>query len=303
MRHGRDERLVARDQGRRHEAQPRVLHPAVGEAGREDDQVVTIPEVGAEDLLGRDQHRLGVRELGGRRLDHAGLGVDAGARAERAEVDLAHRQRQKVGGDGLRHPEPVDAVGSGPGRVFRAHQRGQPRRHADRRLVGEALGRRVLAGHPAPRVDGLPLAEQEGMFLSVRLPRVEPLQPGGRGRGRVVDVHDARVGRDLDRERAAQMLDRIADAEGGLSPARLERDLPDVELVDVEPQLGSAGEVVDQQRGPPLERPRVEVHAQVEDEVLDAHLVGPREGVRVQDAWRFHAGRRRASGEQEQERR
>ena len=58
-----DEAAVAREQGRREEREPRVLHPAVRERRRHDEQVEAIPVVGSEERLGRAEVILDLFEL------------------------------------------------------------------------------------------------------------------------------------------------------------------------------------------------------------------------------------------------
>ena len=62
------ERLVPGEEGGRGEGEARVLHAAVGEAGREDEDVVDAPDVGAAKVLGGLQHGLRVLELLGGRI-------------------------------------------------------------------------------------------------------------------------------------------------------------------------------------------------------------------------------------------
>ena len=184
-----DEALVAGEHGRRREGQARVLHAPEGEARRQDEDVVAVPAVRAVEPLGGLHHLLGVGELRRRGVDDRRLRVNAAARADGGEADVAGRDRHQVRRDPLRHLEPVGAA-PGAGRVAgRAHDGDELRRRADRRGEGQAHRRRVLDRDPAARVDRLGLGEEERVPLARGLRRLEPLEARGAGAGRVGDPH------------------------------------------------------------------------------------------------------------------
>ena len=108
-------------------------------------------------------------------------------------VQLAHRQGQQVGGDGLGHAEVEHPgardrprlVAQGPG----GHDRAQALGHHHLGVVGDPGRGAVLAGHQGAGVDGLALAEQEGVAPALGLGRLQPLQAHGLGGGLVGDGH------------------------------------------------------------------------------------------------------------------
>ena len=205
------ERAVAGEERRRQERHARVLHPAVGEGGRQDQHVVAVPVVRAEELLRPRDHRLRLRELVGGGLHRLGLGEDARAGPELPRLEPSDRERQEVGRDRLRHPEAEDArarprpgpLAGGAG----GHHGGERLGHLHLGLVGEAVARGVLQRHQAAGVDGLALAEEEGVPPALRLLGGEPLQRRGVRRGPVAQAHLARPRRQ--REPQAGAEDRL----------------------------------------------------------------------------------------------
>ena len=147
-----DERAVAGDHRGRDEGEPRVLHAAVGEAGRHHQDVVALPLVRAEQLLGARRasappranscaaasaRRARPRRRSGRRA-RAAPDRPPRRRADRAESAAASRRRPPPGRPAAR------------ARAARGHQRAQPRRHGEaRRAHGDADARRVLQRHHA----------------------------------------------------------------------------------------------------------------------------------------------------------
>ena len=105
MRHQRNQALVARQDGGSGEGEARVLHAAEGKAGREHQQIVAAPAVRTVHLLHRRDHGFRVGELAGGGVHQGRLGIDAGARAERAETQIAGGQRDQVRRNRLVHLE------------------------------------------------------------------------------------------------------------------------------------------------------------------------------------------------------
>src|SRR5581483_11295596 len=116
----RDQTLIAGQNRRRGESQPRVFHPANREARRQHQNVVAPPAVRPVQLLGRLNHLLGVREFARSLLKHRGLGVNARARAQGFESQVADRERDQVRRDRLRHIETIIAVARGVRVLFGA---------------------------------------------------------------------------------------------------------------------------------------------------------------------------------------
>jgi hypothetical protein len=281
VRDQRHQRAIAGENGRRREGEPRVLHAAVREARRQDQQVVTTPAVGPVEPLGRLDHLLGVGELPRGAVDDRGLGVDAGALAERQELDVTDRERDEVRRHRRRHREPVDAVLGAGDRVLRAHQRQQVGRDPHHGVVRRPHARAVLAGDPGASEDRLVLGEEE-LLPRGGLLRLEPLQrPRVVGR-RVVD--DDLVGEPhIDGQRLPERrivlpeLPRQVRARGVRH--RGDRQPPRVEDEGVRVR----GPVLEVERGRPRQPPGVEVDGEVECEVADRDLVGSGVGVRISD--------------------
>jgi hypothetical protein len=237
VRHDVHERSIPREQRRRQEGHARVLHAAEREGGRQDDHVVAIPLVRAEEPLGDGDHRLDLRELPGRPLHQARLGPDARARRQVARRQVADRQRQQVRRDRLRHLEAPDArAGPRPrgdgGRAGRHHRR-ERLRHGERRLIGETHRGGILERGDLARVRRLALAEQERVEPAVGLARLEPLQRGRIGGGLVGDDDRLGAGGEIEAQTTAEdrllRLERVGNlgAAGG-------RDAPDRQPLGVE---------------------------------------------------------------------
>ena len=82
-----------------------MLHAADGECGRQYQQVVAVPSIRPEGLLGGLEHRLGVGKLGRGCIEHLLFRVHAGAFAHRPEFQVADGEGHEVGRDWLRHAE------------------------------------------------------------------------------------------------------------------------------------------------------------------------------------------------------
>ena len=105
VRHHVHQRAVARQQRRREERQPRVLHAAVRERRRQHQHVVAVPLVRAEHLLRGQDHLLDAGELPGRGLHRRRLRPHPRPRAQVARGEIAHRERDQVRRNRLRHRE------------------------------------------------------------------------------------------------------------------------------------------------------------------------------------------------------
>lgn len=215
--HRRDQRPVAGDQHRGQKGQVRVLHAAEWEARRHHQQVEALPVIGPVELLG-DRHRA-VRfgEFPGRRLDHAGLSVDAAAVADRPMLEVADRQRQQVRRHRLRHGVLVDAVRAQGLGIGGAHQRQQIGRHPDAGVVGDADSGGVLAGHPGACHDRLRLGVEERLAGGGLL-AAQPLQGTGVVAGGIVDHHPLGVGREIHRQRPAEERHLLAQGPASSAP-------------------------------------------------------------------------------------
>ena len=282
MRDQRHQRAVAGQDGRRHEREARVLHAAVGEAGRQHQHVVAAPAVGTVEPLGRRHHLLDLGELPRRPVDDRRLGVHAGAAADRPELQVADGQRDQVRRHRLRHLEPVAAVARALHRVGGAHHGQQVRWDLQRGVVGHPDRGAVLAGDPGASQDRLGLAEQERLARR-RLRGLEPLQRPRSAAGRVVD-HDA-VGRaHADGQRLPEHRVVLPELVRQVGPV-LRRHVVDLELPGVEHQgVGVRRPAVEVQRGAAAEPTLVEVDRQVQAQVPYGDLVRTRAGVRVHGA-------------------
>mmetsp|Transcript_10778 Transcript_10778/g.25396 ORF Transcript_10778/g.25396 Transcript_10778/m.25396 type:complete len:560 (-) Transcript_10778:386-2065(-) len=183
VRHDVCERAVPGEQRRGDEGEAWVLHAAVGEGGRQAEDVVPPPHVGvAGDVLCGDDESLRLGELVRHGLDHAWLAPHLAARPDGACLELAHRYRQQVRGNGrlLLEGEGGGAA-LGPALALaaaahRAHQRRRPLGSRDRSIVCE-LGRgRVGARDEGARVDGLALREEVWQLLPCSALLRQPLQ-------------------------------------------------------------------------------------------------------------------------------
>ena len=110
VRHQVHQRAVAGQDGGRGEGEARILHPAEGKARRQHQDVVLSPAIRAVNFLRGVDHLLRVGQLPRRGLDDRLLRVDAAVASERAEGQVADRQREQVGRDRLRHLEDVDRL-------------------------------------------------------------------------------------------------------------------------------------------------------------------------------------------------
>ncbi len=297
MGHQRHQRPVADDHGRGGEGQGRVLHAAERERGRQHQDVVAAPAIRTVQLLGGGDHLLGVDELGRGLVGHGRFGPHPGAVGQRAEHQIAGGDGQQVGRDRLVLHEMVVAIAHRGRVVARAHQHHQVRAAGDVGGVGEAHPRGVLQRHPAARVDGLGLAEHEGQLLAFGHRRRQPLQAGGFRRGVIADAHDRVALRRLHGQLAAQHLVGVGQCVlqrgEGLAGRIATFDLLDGQRAGVQHQRGGLGVFpVQPVGGRATDLPAVEIHLDVQCQVLDDHLVGLCVGTFiVATVGRVHCGR------------
>ena len=115
------------------------------------------------------------------------------------EFNIAHRNRDEIARDGLRHreiPIPILVL-----TILRgAHERQQSVWNAQARIIGQANSGRILNRQHGARVNRLGLREEIRLFLPSRLRRGQPLQafrawarlidnPQPRGLGPNIDGH------------------------------------------------------------------------------------------------------------------
>ncbi|MNJ28799.1 hypothetical protein D3C77_233480 [compost metagenome] len=302
VRHQRHQRAVAGDDGRGGEGQPGVLHAAEGEAGRQDQQVVTAPAIGAVERLGRVDHlrrRLQL-PLGGLQL--ARLGPHAGARVERGEGQVAHGDGDQIGRDRVVQLE-APRLGPGArrlalgGQLFGRHDDRQVGRSDDAGAIGLPDAGAVLGRNPGAGQDRLALAEQIGLLAARRLLRAQPLQRRGVGPGRIGDDDLLRLvaleGGEAHAQRLA--LDRIGGAQAPFKGAALGvGDAADVQHLGVQHHLGRAGAAGHVQRRLARQGLGGEVGGQVQVDVRHPSLGWAGEGMGVVDI--VGRGSRRRSG-------
>ena len=276
----RGQRAVAGQHGGCEERQSWIFHTTEGKARRQHQHVVATPTVGSVHRLGGDDHPLGIGKLPGRGLHDLGLGIDAGARTQLAELQLADAQRHQVGRDRLRHVEAVGTVLADGGRVLGAHDRHQPRWDTHGGVVGHANRRGVLQWDPTAGEDRLGLGQQERMTPTGGLLRRQPLQCGGLRPGGVVDVNDLGGGIDGDRQTATDPLGGRSQLENG-GTLVVQGDRGDLEIPGIESQLVGTGAIVDGQRCTALDHRTREVDRDVQTEMIDGDLLRTRAGVRV----------------------
>ncbi|MNE01261.1 hypothetical protein D3C80_936940 [compost metagenome] len=280
VRHQRDQRLIPGDDGRGGEGQARVLHPAEGEAGRQDQQVVAAPAIGAVQGLGGVDHARGRHQLGARGFQAAGLRPDAGAAVERGEGDVADGDSHQIGRDRTIHVEAPGLLTGGGGlsgrrQVLGGHDHGQVGGGRDAGGIGLADARAVLGRDPGAGQDGLALAEQIGLLAARRLLRAEPLQGRRVGTGRIVDDDLLRLiageGGQVDRQ--GLTLDGVHGAQLIAQRAALGvAHAADVQVLGVQHHLGRADAARDVQRGRARQGLGGEVGGQVQRDVADPRL-------------------------------
>ena len=207
VRHQRDQRLVAGDDGRGGEGQFGVFHPAEREGRRQEQQVIPAPAIGAVQFLGRVHHFGRRLKLGGGGAQAAGLGPDPGPLVEGREGDVADADGDQIGRDRIVHPEApgLHSIGGGLAlgrQLVGAHDHGQVGRGGDAGRIGLADAGAALGRNPGAGQDGLALAEQIGLLAARRLGRAQPLQGRRVGTGRIADGDFApfigREGREID---------------------------------------------------------------------------------------------------------
>ncbi len=100
---------VAGQQGRGGEGQAGVLHPAIGEAGWQHQDVIDAPHVRPTQLLGLGQHGLRLGEVVRRLVDELLLAPDVRPGSDLARLDVAGGDRDQVRLDRDFLHEPVDS--------------------------------------------------------------------------------------------------------------------------------------------------------------------------------------------------
>ena len=209
----RHKALVTRDHGWRNKAQARIFHATKGEAGRQDQQIVAVPAIGAVDILGYFEHGLGVGKFGSGRIEDACFRVDAGSIAHGLELKVANSECDEIGRNWLRHREFVDAILLSVWIIVCAHYRAQFCGCSNRCVVGDAHAGRVLQGHETTCMYRLRLTEQEGVFFARRLNRIQPLQARCFGDRPVANGNRCGVARQVYRERFPQEIIAIDKGE------------------------------------------------------------------------------------------
>ena len=298
-----DQALVSRDGGRRDERQPRVLHAPVRERRRQHQDVVAPPAVRPVQGLRRLDHRLCVLELLRGSLDHAGLGIDAGALAGRLEGQIPDRQGNQVRRDRQRHVEGELAAGRVRRRRLGAHDHHEVRGNANPGRIRYPRTRCVLQRDPAAGVDRLGLAVEERLLATGGLARFQPLQPAGIRGCRVHDAH-LRGCAPLDAQRRAQEGMCRPELEGslavGLAVGR-DFDALDSQLARVEDEVALLAFHV--QRAGTLQLPGLEVHIEVQVHVRHPHGRHVRVGMQVcRRIWRVIHRNWRAGNQHERDR-
>jgi hypothetical protein len=215
-----------------------VLHAAVRKRRRHDEHVEALPVVGTEQRLGGGNVVLDVGELPGGGVEDAGLGPHATAWREVSGRDVPDGEGQQIGRDGLGH-RPAEGVILVPGRGG-GHDDGEAGGDGERGGPGDPQRRRVLAGHDASGVDGLTLAEQEGLLFAEGLGGLQPLQRRRRVARAIADVDRPRSGLELHLEARAEHGDGRMDHERESVAVAVAHGL-DVEVAGVEVEGAIAG--------------------------------------------------------------
>ncbi len=197
--------FVGCDHGGRCEGDDRVLHSSKGKAGREDQQFVACPAIGAVEMFDRFNECFQIFELACGGGEDGGVGIDARARTGGEVFETADGEGDQVSRDGMVHAERVF------GGALRAHDRLQAYGDFEMGVVSDANAGRVLDGNPAAGVNGLVLTEEEGVRFAGGLFRGKPLQSAGGFGGVIADENGRRIQRELDTESAAEDRVRFAD--------------------------------------------------------------------------------------------
>lgn len=184
--------LVTADDGGRSKGVDGVLHATVGEAGRENEDVVLAPAVGEDNLLSGSHELVHVRlKLPLASSELLGARHDAAVAANLGGLDITGANGEQIRGDGHLLLKLVHLLGSwSRGVVADGAARGHGRQdRAD--LEGESRLdiRSVLAGEDGASADGLALGEDVRVLLVGGLSGREPLQRRALVRGLDLDGH------------------------------------------------------------------------------------------------------------------
>ena len=284
-------RPIARDEGGGEEGHHRVFHPAIGKGGGQHDHVVTAPAIFAVEVFRRRDHRFGIAHFARGPFDYRRFGPDAAARAERAKIDIARRDRDQIGRHRLVHHEAEGAASIA--QILRlalahpAHHHVERLGRGDPRFPGLADAGAVLRRDPAAIEDRLALAEEERVFAARGLFRAQPLQRFGiLGRG-IPDANRARIAhRNGQRRALAAFGHRLTHGERQIA-ARSIGDAGDAQPVRIEHDLARivAGQHIER-RGPANALP-FEIERQVERDMRDPRDLRLRIGQRIE---RFRPG-------------
>eukprot|EP01136_Pigoraptor_vietnamica_P039928 Opistho-1_new@11257 len=292
VRDQRDETAVASEEGRRQECEARVFHAAKRKGRRQDQHVITAPAIFAVERFSDLHHALHVGAFVNAALDDAGLGPDAGARADIAMHEIADADGDEIRRDRLRHAEAEGALAVLRALAVRrqhlgAHHRFEAFGHDDARVVGLANAWAVLRRDPSAVVDRLTLAEEK--FLAARgLRRLQPLQ---RARVRAAFVFDLDFPRAVegDGEWGAKIGAAFAERVRRLAPARA--DCVDDEAQTIEHDLLRIVARRDGERGLAAHHFAFEIGGQIERHVGDARDLGARVRTGVVRQWRERIAR------------
>ena len=193
---------VAADDRRRQEHHPRILHSAVGEARRKNQEIKSLPLVLPKEGLPHADHVFHSSELRRRQFDNLrrSLRIDDRPRPNLTVADIPGGKGEEVGRDGLPHLEFLDgsacsapelvgeagwclpAAGLAAGDSGSGHYSGEFGGDVEESGVLDTSRGGVLAREDGAGVDGLALGVDERRELSGGLVRGKPLESGG-GRG------------------------------------------------------------------------------------------------------------------------
>ena len=90
----RHQAAIAGQQARRNKGEARILHTAVGEARRQNKQIIAAPVIGTKHLFRQFQHGLRIRKFVHRCIEQFWFCVYAGLFAQRSEVEITDRNSE-----------------------------------------------------------------------------------------------------------------------------------------------------------------------------------------------------------------
>ena len=196
MRQDIDETAIARQETRGQEGETRVFHPAVGEAGREEEDVVSSPYV----RISRDAFRCGqegfsIRKFPRRLVQDFRFAPNPGTRSNLTRCQVSRSDGNQIGGDrgSLCEFEGAgEAVGlfHWPRKFIGAHDDSQIPWQCNFRRISCLNAGSILTGQKGTSVDSLALGEQVGMDFTDSLCWVEPLGGAAALCSFIVDAKD-----------------------------------------------------------------------------------------------------------------